>query len=207
MTYANVAATLALALPAGTSLAVTPPAAPIVVELFTSEGCSSCPPADALLAKLRQAETAEGAEVLILGQHVDYWNHLGWTDRFSSAAFTQRQAEYARRFALNSSYTPQMVIDGRAELVGNDEGGVRRQLALAARSPKPARIKLSWNRDGQLQVNVEGTEERDGKVMLAITEDGLSTRVGGGENGTLQRHRGTGLPPDGTLRRPHAGTL
>jgi hypothetical protein len=185
------AASLALTLLTGTGLAAPPKAGPIVVELFTSEGCSSCPPADALLSKLRQAGTIDGAEVLILGEHVDYWNHLGWTDRFSSAAFSERQNEYARRFDLNSAYTPQMVIDGHAELVGNDEGGVHRQIALAARSIKPAQIKLSWNADGKLHVDIDGTSETDGKVLLAITEDGLSTQVGRGENGgRLLQHNG-----------------
>jgi len=185
------AAALASTLLAGTGLAANPPTNPIVVELFTSEGCSSCPPADALLSKLRQAGTVDGAEVLILGEHVDYWNRLGWTDRFSSAALTQRQADYARRFELDSSYTPQMVIDGHVELVGNDEQGVHRQLVLASRLPKPAQVKLSWAGKDQLKVDIDGITERDGKVLLAITEDGLFTQVGSGENGgrTL-RHSG-----------------
>ena len=183
------AASLAVTLLAGTGIAATPPSSPIVVELFTSEGCSSCPPADALLSKLSRARSADGAEILILGEHVDYWNQLGWKDRFSSAAFTQRQGNYARRFHLNSSYTPQMVIDGHAELVGNDENGVRRQLALAARSPKPANVELSWSGEDELHIAVSGTAE-SGEVLLAITEDGLSTQVGGGENGgrTLQHN-------------------
>jgi hypothetical protein len=159
--------------------------------LFTSEGCSSCPPADALLSKLGQSGAIEGAEVLILGEHVDYWNHLGWADRFSLAGVSQRQGEYAHRFKLDSSYTPQMVIDGHAELVGNDESGVRRQLTLAAHARKLAKVKLSWNKDDQLQVEIDGTSEGNGQVLLAITEDGLSTQVGKGENGgrTL-RHSG-----------------
>ena len=167
-----------------------PATRPVVIELFTSEGCSSCPPADALLSKLHQAGAVEGAEVLVLGEHVDYWNHLGWADRFSSAALTQRQADYARRFSLDSSYTPQMVIDGHKELVGNDEPGVRRQLALAAALPKPAQVKLVWTGTNQLQVDVEG-KDVSGQVLLAITEDGLSTDVRNGENGgrTL-RHNG-----------------
>jgi hypothetical protein len=182
---------IALALLASTSRGATPPARPVVVELFTSEGCSSCPPADALLGKLRQSGAVEGAEVLILGEHVDYWNHLGWADRFSSAGFTRRQGEYARRFDLESGYTPQMVIDGHAELVGNDEGGVRRQLALAAQAPKPAQVKLAWNNESQLQIEIDAAGKGDDKVLLAITEDDLSTRVGKGENGgrTL-RHSG-----------------
>ena len=108
----------------GTVSAATPQRNPIVVELFTSEGCSSCPPADAILSKLRAEGTVEGSEILVLGEHVDYWNNLGWADRFSSAALTKRQADYANRFDLNSSYTPQMVIDGHAELVGNGERAI-----------------------------------------------------------------------------------
>ena len=183
-------ATLSLTLLTGTSVAA-PATTPVVVELFTSEGCSSCPPADALLTKLHQAGVVEGAEVLILSEHVDYWNRLGWTDRFSSAALTQRQGDYARHFGLDSSYTPQMVIDGHAEIVGNDEGGVRRKVAAAARSPKPVQVMLRWSSEGHLQVDVNGTEDKDEKVLLAITEDGLSTQVGSGENGgrTL-RHSG-----------------
>ena len=184
-------AVIALALLATQGFAATPATRAVVVELFTSEGCSSCPPADALLSKLRLAGTVEGAEVLVLGEHVDYWNRLGWADRFSSAALTQRQGDYARRFALDSSYTPQMVIDGHAELVGNDERGVHRQLAMAALLPKPAQVQLSWNGDGQLEVAIAGAGEDGARVLLAITEDGLSTQVGGGENGgrTL-RHSG-----------------
>ena len=185
------AAALALTFLAATSLAAPPPANPVVVELFTSEGCSSCPPADALLSKLRLAGSVEGAEILILSEHVDYWNRLGWADPYSSAALTQRQGEYARHFDLNSSYTPQMVIDGHAEMVGSDESGVRRQLALAARAPKPAQIKLSWNAQGNLQVDIDGNSEADGVVLLATTEDGLSSQVSRGENGgRLLRHNG-----------------
>jgi hypothetical protein len=184
------AAILAITLLATASPAATATTT-IVVELFTSEGCSSCPPADALLTKLRQGGAVDGAEVLILGEHVDYWNRLGWTDRFSSATLTQRQADYARRFDLNSSYTPQMVINGHAELVGNDEGGVRRELALAAHAPKPVQLKLSWSAKDQLQIDIDGKGEADGRVLLAITEDGLSTQVGGGENsGRTLRHSG-----------------
>jgi len=180
-----------LTLLVATGSAATAQRSPVVVELFTSEGCSSCPPADAILSKLRKEGTVDGSEILILGEHVDYWNSLGWSDRFSSAALTRRQADYAERFDLNSSYTPQMVIDGRVELVGNGESAVRRQLGLAARSPKPAQVNLGWAADGKLQVKVDGNRELSGKVLLAITEDGLSSQVGGGENGgRVLRHSG-----------------
>ena len=109
-----------------------PSPAPVVVELFTSEGCSSCPPADQLLDRLTAAAADDGAKVVALGEHVDYWDRLGWRDRFSSAAFTSRQELYARRFNLDSAYTPQMVVDGHAEFVGSDSAAARRAIAKAA---------------------------------------------------------------------------
>src|SRR6185295_16209008 len=95
---------------------------PVIVELFTSEGCSDCPPADTLLDRLIATQPVAGAEIIGLGQHVDYWDRLGWKDRFSSAALTNRQRQYQARFNTESIYTPQMVVDGRAEFVGSDAG-------------------------------------------------------------------------------------
>lgn len=163
---------------------------PILVELFTSEACSSCPPADALLAKLDQMRREGGPGVLVLGEHVDYWNHLGWKDRFSSAQFSRRQSLYARHFALDSVYTPQMVIDGRYEIVGNDEAGVRQKISLAAQKQKEVGIALSW-KGSVLILDARGTDTSAADLFVAITENGLSTSVARGENGgrTL-RHNG-----------------
>ena len=160
---------------------------PVVVELFTSEGCSSCPPADALLVKLSQQGAGNGTELVLLGEHVDYWNYIGWTDRFSSAQFSQRQSEYGR--ALNSTvYTPQMVIDGNAQFVGSDASEAQRDIAAAAKEPKPAQVTLHWEGNNRLHVSVQSPVQDRGNVLLATTEDGLSTAVEAGENGGHTLH-------------------
>src|SRR5579863_3213684 len=105
-------------LPAADS--VQPARTPVLVELFTSEGCSSCPPADALLIKLAELQPVPGATVIALEEHVDYWDRQGWRDPFSSAEFTERQRRYAEWLHLESPYTPEMLVDGQSELTGTD---------------------------------------------------------------------------------------
>ncbi|MBZ5569406.1 MAG: DUF1223 domain-containing protein [Acidobacteriia bacterium] len=162
---------------------------PVVVELFTSEGCSSCPPADALLMDLDLRQPVAGAEIIALGEHVDYWNDLGWKDRFSSAQYSQRQSRYAAHFRLDSAYTPEMVINGRTEFVGNDSARAAKAIADAARSPAapPAIAIAATGNDVDVTITNAGPHSRD--VFLAITESDLSTQVGKGENhGRLLRH-------------------
>ena len=166
-------------------------ASPVVVELFTSEACSSCPPADALLTKLDRQHEVNGAEVLVLGEHVDYFNSSGWADRFSSAKFSERQNDYARRFQLPSAYTPQMVIDGNSEALGSDPAAVEQKIGLAARIPKMVTVDLSWTAQRSLHVSVKGASGEPSAVLLAITENGLTTSVAAGENsGRVLQHSG-----------------
>src|SRR5882724_13421492 len=119
------------------AMAQAPPAAtPVLVELFTSEGCSSCPPADLLLQRLQKTQPLKGIQVISLSEHVDYWNQLGWTDPFSSSFFSERQRRYAETFRGDGVYTPQMVVDGRAQLVGSDSQTALRAIAEAAKARK-----------------------------------------------------------------------
>jgi hypothetical protein len=161
---------------------------PVVIELFTSEGCSSCPPADALLVELSRKTPPSGTKLILLGEHVDYWNYIGWTDRFSSAQFSERQNTYARQLHLATVYTPQMVIDGHLQLVGNGAAEVDREISKAAAEPKPAQVSLRWESPQKLHVAVQTPAGERPKVLLAITEDGLSTAVGKGENGGRTLH-------------------
>jgi hypothetical protein len=160
--------------------------AQVIVELFTSEGCSSCPPADAVLERLEA-----GGGAIVLGEHVTYWDRLGWKDRFSAEAFTLRQEEYVRGFRIDSAYTPQMVVNGEAEFVGSDEGRARQEILKAAREPK-AKLELSRD-DGGVLVKVSGVPAaaKGADVILAVTETRLDTDVHGGENGGHKlRHTG-----------------
>ncbi|HTV65281.1 MAG TPA: DUF1223 domain-containing protein [Bryocella sp.] len=175
-----VLATIAFAAPASAQT-------PVVVELFTSEGCSSCPPADALLVKLSQQGAGNGTDLVLLGEHVDYWNYIGWTDRFSSPQFSQRQSAYGH--ALSSSvYTPQMVIDGATQFVGSDVSEARRNIEAAAKDPKPAQVTLQWEGTNRLHIRVQSPTQDRGNVLLATTEDGLTTSVEAGENGGRTLH-------------------
>lgn len=156
---------------------------PVLVELFTSEGCSSCPPADQLLARLADAGVVDGAAILPLGEHVDYWDELGWRDRFSSAAYTARQQIYAHRFGGDGPYTPQLVIDGRAECIGSDAAAARRAIARAA-SAAHGTVRLTVVGD-RARVEIDGLAQKAtdrADVVLAVTEDRLRSDVTRGEN-------------------------
>jgi hypothetical protein len=156
---------------------------PILVELFTSEGCSSCPPADALLEKLDRLQPVPGAQIVVLSEHVDYWNHIGWADPYSSHAFSARQEQYARRFRTQGPYTPQMVVDGRSEFVGSDARAAESAIRSAAKSLK-AVIRIS-EEGGSAFIDVAplppGTARKAG-VFAAYAIDSGTQDVVRGEN-------------------------
>ena len=157
--------------------------APVVVELFTSEGCSSCPPADAMLIKLSHQRSTNIAELILLEEHVEYWNDGGWHDRFSGPTYTQRQYDYVKDLHLATAYTPQIVIDGHFQASGNNPAQVQQFLLQAAKSPKPAAVTLHLASSDKLQVSIDNPSRAKIEVLLAVTEDDLTTNVRGGENG------------------------
>jgi hypothetical protein len=180
---------------APTSWANGPAAAPpsghavVVAELFTSEGCSSCPPADAVLSSLVHDQPLRSVQVVGLGEHVDYWDHLGWRDPFSSGLFSTRQSEYgARAFHTADIYTPQLVVDGQYQAVGSDVRAVRDAVIRSAITPK-AQVDVSViPLSGRIEVHVDVTPQRGvvlhgrGDVIVAITQDRLVDDVSRGEN-------------------------
>jgi hypothetical protein len=170
--------------------------APVVVELFTSEGCSSCPPADSLLARLAEQQPVGNAEVIALEEHVDYWNDLGWMDPFSSREWTTRQNVYAGPLGNGNPYTPQMVIDGKKELVGSDAGKARQLIQQAAGEEK-APVSLTQSsaaKSGATEFSVKvgplprNTKGDTAEVWLAVTETALHSAVSRGENAGEDLH-------------------
>jgi hypothetical protein len=160
---------------------------PILVELFTSEGCSTCPPADDLLEKLDSAQPMPGAQLIVLSEHVDYWDKLGWKDPFSSSVVTDRQAVYAAKFKLQSSYTPQMIVDGSSEFVGNNPKLAEQALEKAVNSQKiPVRISsISSDTPGKLHASIETDaipSSQNADVYFVVALNHAESQVERGEN-------------------------
>jgi hypothetical protein len=198
----------AIALAVSGGAGVAPPPAPVLVELFTSEGCSSCPAADVLLARLVDAQPVAGARIIGLELHVDYWDRLGWKDPFSSAAFTRRQEQYSTIFGDDKVYTPQMVVNGRDQFTGSDEGLATASVRKAAAAPRMDVGVHADLRGDTVRIAVDGpaatgaSEKID--VVIAIAEDGLASAVKRGENsGRTLTHSAVvrRLEPIGTLDR------
>lgn len=164
------------------------PRVPVLLELFTSEGCSSCPPADRLLETLDQKQPVAGADLIVLSEHVDYWDRLGWKDPFSSPVSTARQQDYTNKYNLDGVYTPQLVVDGRYGLVGSDGRQVADAIQKAIREPKiPIAISKVSHNGNQVTARIElhaGQNFKGGRAMLfvAIADNRSESQVVRGEN-------------------------
>ena len=174
--------------------AAGPPARPVLVELFTSQGCSSCPPADRLVADLAAQPPGERA-VVPLAFHVDYWNYIGWQDPFSSAEWTARQRRYGAALGSGRIYTPELVVAGTADCVGTDASRLRRLAAAAAAEPERATVELrpaarsaaSWSVTVKAQRQAQPGAPA-AEVLVALYENGLETPVRSGENANRRLH-------------------
>lgn len=164
---------------------------PVLVELFTSEGCSSCPPADALLARLDREQPIGSADIIVLEEHVDYWDQGGWHDRFASHQITERQTVYGFQLNVKSIYTPEMVVDGKVEFVGNDavkalrsisDASLATKLGLTVSRPMVAGQRISSS------VSVSGALPADtkGDIYAALVDASDTTNVRDGENSGRQ---------------------
>jgi len=174
--------------------AAAPANGPVVVELFTSQGCSSCPPADRLLTRLGEDPRFAG-KVLPLSFHVDYWNYIGWRDPFSSPRWSARQNDYARAFRSDRVYTPQLVVNGASECVGNEEGAVLSRISAALEKPPAGEVRLTIapRSGGPVEVAVDAQVARAGArhgldVLVALYQTGLDTPVKAGENASRTLH-------------------
>jgi hypothetical protein len=157
-----------------------------VVELFTSEGCSSCPPADELLAKQVVQARQNDLRVFPIAHHVDYWDRLGWRDPFSSAEASARQQRYAQAFKSEQIYTPQIIVNGETEFVGSDARMAQKTIAAALAATTPTKLSLKPDRSDSQAISVEYAIEsnQQGMVLnLVLVERGLTTQVLRGENG------------------------
>jgi hypothetical protein len=159
---------------------------PVLLELFTSEGCSSCPPADRLLQVFDRDQPAAGADLIVISEHVDYWNHDGWVDPYSSASFTERQQAYAARFKQGDPYTPELVVDGQAGLVGSDRAKATAAIAQALRQRKlTVSITPSGARDTaviHVSEAASGEKASHADVYLVMASNRVQTNVERGEN-------------------------
>lgn len=162
---------------------------PVLVELFTSEGCSDCPPADRLLERLDGGVLVPGADAIVLSEHVTYWNYLGWSDPFSLALADERQQRYGALFGLNSIYTPQAVVDGAAQMVGSDERHLRQAIAEAATHPKAElRIENAHWQNGSARFALRSSVDAAAQVFVALAADATHSEVARGENAGRTLH-------------------
>jgi hypothetical protein len=166
-----------LALAAGGPAVAADRAVPVVVELFTSQGCSSCPPADAFLSEL-----AKRSDVIALSLHVDYWDYIGWKDPFAQHAFTERQRAYSRALSQRYVYTPQMVVNGRLQSVGSDKREINGLITRAIKDHDVGAARRPTIRVMKGEVQVEGGPEAKAIIWLVTYDAQHRTAVARGEN-------------------------
>ncbi len=186
-----------LILPSRVSAAETAPQSAVVLELFTSQGCSICPAADKLLSELAQQPS-----IIPLAYHVDYWNELGWADPFSDPAWSKRQQEYAPSLPSGQFYTPQLVVNGQRECIGSDKGCIEQAIQKAKPSAVSLLVEVGASNEQALTVDVyvraaalKSFKSKNYQCVAVLTEDGLQTAVKRGENSGRQ------LVNDGVVRR------
>lgn len=162
---------------------------PVLVELFTSEGCSDCPPADALLGQLDSKQPVANAQAIVLSEHVTYWNREGWVDPFSLDGMTDRQEAYVRRFGLESSFTPQMVVDGATQFVGNNAPALLAAVQNAAKTPKQSLAieNARWDH-GSATFSIRGASPPGSRLFAVLAANGTHREVSGGENAGRTLH-------------------
>ena len=186
----------------GVSLAISPsfaanqpptspeqPPVPILVELFTSEGCSSCPPVDEFVRHMDESQPVAGAQIIVLSEHVDYWNQDGWKDKYSSAQFTERQNGYVHAMNLQTAYTPQMIVDGNVELKGSSsdiEQTFAKELKVAKIPVRIASAKIDAPSQLKIKVEADAVEKHGGTVWVAVALDHAASQVSAGENSGKQ---------------------
>lgn len=162
---------------------------PVLVELFTSEGCSDCPPAERLLNEVDAKQPFAGVKAIVLEEHVTYWDQQGWRDPFSLEEMTDRQTEYRYRFGLNDVYTPQMVVDGTEQFVGSDGPALAKAMAAEATKPKePIAITGAQFADGVATFTVHGAIRKDVRVVAVVAADATVSHVSNGENAGKTLH-------------------
>jgi hypothetical protein len=172
--------------------AVTKPSSVAVVELFTSEGCSSCPPADVLLQQINLKQTSAGQLIVGISEHVTYWNGLGWRDPYSSAVFTERQGFYASHLSAEGPYTPQMVLNGRTQFVGSNAGALQRALLDDSRRHHldVSIVSSRLSPDGiDIRFSLKGPKETPLDIIAVLADDTDRSNVHRGENaGRILQH-------------------
>ena len=186
----SLAAAAVLLFPLGARPQPVPPQAapaqrtPVLVELFTSEGCSDCPPADDFLGRLDTEQPVSAAQIIVLSEHVTYWNHLGWMDPFSLIDIDQRQEDYARQFALPSPATPEFVVDGAAQVEGLNPETLMQKIDRAAAAPKAAVEIDGAHRaaDGSVDFAVKASTGPKTNLVAAVAENATHSEVSHGEN-------------------------